>query len=237
MVIHSTLLIVFSLGLFASGSESATDPTAPVNVDLCKSDGVPMHNNVLRKKNSCVVQVEEKCLKAIWPQVDMELNAAFNYLQLAGMFDSEAVAKPGLAKFLYEAASEERQHAISMLEYIDRRGYHIHDTTHEEREFKFDATKFPTLPDVTDSDLYENTLRSAVVMEEKVTNAINEIVKACSTDFDGADFFTAPILAEQFTGMRALRGALAQLQDLKDGNTDRQLAEYIIDQRILKNGL
>jgi len=223
MVIHSTLLIVFSLGLFASGA---------VNGDLC--GGISLSTDVLRKKNSCV---EEACLKTIWPQVDMELNAAFNYLQLAGLFDSEAVAKPGLAKFLYEAASEERQHAISMLEYIDRRGYHNDTTKHQERQFTFNATKF-TPPDVADlENLYENTLKGAILMEEEVTNEINKIVEACSTDFDGADFFTAPILAEQFTGMRALRGALAQLQDLKNGHTDPQLAEYIIDQRILKNGL
>jgi len=232
MVIHSTLLIVFSLGLVASGSKSATDPTkAPVNDDLC--NGLERSTPVLRKMNKCV---KEACLEKIWDQVDMELNAAFNYLQLAGLFDSEAVAKPGLAKFLYEAASEERQHAISMLEYIDRRGYLEHKGTVRERGFKFDVEKFK-LPDVTDlENLYENTLKGAILMEEEVTNAINKIVEDCSADFDGADFFTAPILKEQFTGMRALRGALAQLQDLKDG-ADRQLAEYIIDQRILKNGL
>ena len=37
-------------------------------------------------------------------------------------FDEDTVDRPGLAKFLYESASEEREHAIQMLTYLNSRG-------------------------------------------------------------------------------------------------------------------
>ena len=52
------------------------------------------------------------------------------------------MAKPGLAKFLYESASEEREHAMLMLDYLQLRGV----TYDEDYEFNysgiFDTVRF-----------------------------------------------------------------------------------------------
>ena len=40
----------------------------------------------------------------------------------AGKYDSVKTNRLGFAKFLYDSAAEERQHAIMLLDYLDKRG-------------------------------------------------------------------------------------------------------------------
>jgi len=283
----------------------------------------------------CIVN---RCDKAIKDHIKHELSAAFSYLYMAAYFDQVAVSRPGLAKVMYESASEERAHAISMLEYLDRRGvvYEVEgdysfqlqaglmdwvsawteansrtywawttygaaawkrasqlkgltesqylesgwdsygrdawvqalgqqfpgaDTEQDfireripqeklislalsswEEAWKNAGSQapgeFPFYKGATGKYSYEEALKIALQMEMEVTKKITEVISSCSDDYDGADFFTQPILAEQFDGQRKLTGAINTLSDMIGGQADQSaFAEYVFDQRVLKNGL
>lgn len=51
-------------------------------------------------------------------------------------FAQDTVARPGMAKFMLESASEERSHGILMLDYLNKRGVPIKDDIH----FTFNET-------------------------------------------------------------------------------------------------
>merc|ERR1712215_4769 len=63
-----------------------------------------------------------QCTKSIQDHIKEEFNAAFTYLAMGAHFAQESVNRPGIAKFLLGAASEERSHAILMLDYLNKRG-------------------------------------------------------------------------------------------------------------------
>jgi len=292
-----------------------------------------------REETTCFVK---QCNDAVKEHIRHELDAAFSYLYMAAYFDDIAVARPGLAKFFYGAASEERQHAIQMLSYLDRRGavyeenyrfnafhmfpgqsklgeiwqkewkiampptrpfgayngkkawgealestwntewakagqfvqgmipqdagkkawdkawangrikYHDMYTKREEDGDSWKKTWMEVGMDSIDAVLdalllqderkfnikYKEAIELALEMEMAVTQKITAVVEKCSQDFDAADFFTQPILGEQFDGQRKLSGALNALEDMMLGApTNMEFAEYVFDQRVLKNGL
>jgi len=218
------------------------------DVDRTSTDALgcnyPSNNPPHRRAEICFVK---SCNDAIKEQIKHELSAAFSYLYLAAYFDDVTVSRPGLAKFLYESASEERAHAISMLEYLDRRGAVFEmDYSFEVRASEYRLQKDPGVfyKSATGKYTYEEALKIALEMEMEVTKKINNVVTACTLDYDGADFFTQPILAEQFDGQRKLTGAINTLSDMigREPNqsplaSEIAFAEYVFDQRVLKNGL
>lgn len=185
--------------------------------------------------------VSSTCTDAITGHIELELDAAFKYIYLAAQFDDETVGRPGLAKFLYEAASEERDHAILMLSYLDRRGVQY-------KPVALELPKDQPLDNYIVNGDYKTALEMVMKMEMAVTEKLNEVVSKCEKDYDGADYFTEPILAEQFDGMRKLHAAVITLNDMKlakkefpdlDYQTQyeaqKNLAEFVVDQKFLKN--
>ncbi|XP_047735815.1 ferritin subunit [Hyalella azteca] len=177
------------------------------------------------------------CTRRIAHHIQEELNAAFSYLYMAAHFDDDRIARHGLAKFLYESASEERQHAILMLEYLNKRGVLFNETYNlktSDNEVFLPAScneyRSLTIPIKTIKFLSQH----------QVTNSIYKIVEACGLDFHAADVFTDPILDEQHEGIRKLQGAIRTFKDMTDGHTHTSagaMAEFMFDQKILANGL
>jgi len=234
MMSHS-LSFLLGLMLFATSGADRT----PTEALECTYPDDPYSQ---RSVATCVVTA---CEEAIRKHVQHELNAAFSYLYMAAYFDDVSVSRPGLAKFLYESASEERAHAIAMLEYLDRRGVPVSQRVfNNEADYSFQlqpeegSGSFPFYKGVNGKYSYQDALEIALKMEMEVTKRITGVVSACSDDYDGADFFTQPILAEQFDGQRKLTGAISMLSDMIGGQSDQSaFAEYVFDQRVLKSGL
>lgn len=202
-----TLILVFVGCLSAA--------TANNFVDSCKrGNGFP--------KEVCY---DPECATAIKKHIKNEFDAAFKYMYMGAHFAQDHVDRPGLAKFLLEAASEERGHAIQMLDYLKLRG--IKYTTDS---YNFDANSLP------ESLTYQNALEEAINMEIEVTNMIYDVVEKCVQDFHGADVFTNPILDEQHDGVRKLQGAYQTFLDLlkgHEGASGLAFAEYMIDRKML----
>uniref|UniRef100_A0A146MGH3 Ferritin n=1 Tax=Astacus astacus TaxID=6715 RepID=A0A146MGH3_ASTAS len=166
------------------------------------------------------------CADAINGQIKHELNAAFKYMCMGAKFAQYTVDRPGIAKFLMEAATEERGHASLMLDYLNTRG--IKPTVEDDYNFPFN--KFIN---ETKNISYKDALQEALRMEIEVTDLIYDVVSACHQDYHGADVFTNPILDEQHNGVRKLQGAIRAFDDLSHNN-DVYLAEYIFDQKMLR---
>ncbi|KAB7506459.1 Ferritin subunit, partial [Armadillidium nasatum] len=128
----------------------------------------------------------------------------------AAYFDQDTVNRPGLAKFLYEAASEERGHAMMMMDYLSLRG----------------------LPISSSYYLNQNDV--------DVTEAIHKVIEDCEKDFHGADVFTNPVLEEQHDGIRKIKGLIKAFDDMALGAADKNaifLAEYLFDKKLLEGTL
>jgi len=170
-----------------------------------------------------------KCTTAIKNHIKNEFDAAFKYMYMASHFAQDTVARPGLAKFLFEAASEERGHAIQMLDYLNLRGIKIDNTL----DYNFNADT-----EVTKSLTYKGALEEAVNMEIQVTDLIYNVVKECADDYHGADVFTNPILDEQHDGLRKLQGAVRTFSDLQSGtNVNEAFVEYMFDLKMMSGEL
>lgn len=177
------------------------------------------------------------CTTAIKNHIKFEFHAAFKYLYMGALFGQYIVERPGMAKFFLESATEERSHAIQMMDYLNLRGIKYG------RNYAFGNDLLWKLSNqqITKAELktlsIASALQEALEMEIDVTKKINEIVEKCSDDFHAADVFTNPILEEQHTGMRKIQGAIQMMDELKRGHPNNEglyFAEYIFDQKMLK---
>lgn len=64
----------------------------------------------------------EPCTESMRKQVQEELKAAMQYMAMGAHFSKDVINRPGFAKLFFEAASEERQHAIKLISYLLMRG-------------------------------------------------------------------------------------------------------------------
>lgn len=177
-----------------------------------------------------------KCERAIQDHVKYELDAAFTYLAMGAHFAQESVNRPGIAKFLLGAASEERSHAILMLDYLNKRGIPL-----KSKNSKYEYTTDPLIQDRLNKLVridYKDALTQALNMELDVTQRIYQVISHCDADYHGADVFTNPILDEQHEGVRHLQGAIKTFNNLAEGTEGndqfKSYAEYTFDMKLLK---
>lgn len=174
----------------------------------------------------------EKCTKAIKDHIKFEFEAAFLYMHMGAYFSQDTVARPGMTKFMLESASEERSHAILMLDYLNKRGVAIS----QDLQFNFSEADIPAEHKKALTMLV--ALEAALKMEISVTNKIHNVVKECEHDYHGADVFTNPILDEQHEGIRKLQGAVQEYKNLVHGHSESvAMVDFIFDQKILKESL
>ena len=64
----------------------------------------------------------DACMVAIRGQIQMEFQAAMQYMLMGAYFSQDNINLEGYSKFFYEHADEERQHGIAFIEYLRLRG-------------------------------------------------------------------------------------------------------------------
>lgn len=177
-----------------------------------------------------------KCERAIQDHVQFEFNAAFTYLAMGAHFAQESVNRPGIAKFLLGAASEERSHAILFLDYLNKRGIML-----KPKNSRYEYTTDPVITDrlnKLEGIDYKDALTTALNMELDVTQRVYQVIKACEDDYHGADVMTNPVLDEQHDGVRGLQGAIKTFDNLAEGSEGnpqfKNYAEYAFDLKLLK---
>lgn len=68
------------------------------------------------------LDMQYRCLKEVRGQIQMEVDASFTYLSMGAYFSQDGVNMPGFAKMFFEAATEERSHALHLIDYLLERG-------------------------------------------------------------------------------------------------------------------
>jgi len=174
--------------------------------------------------------VQGDCYNAISKQIHQELTASITYLTMGAYFSRAEYYRPNVAKFFLDSASEERDHAKKMIDYMLKRGGDIDSTGNEMKALKPVGNKV-VWESVTDA------FKDALALEQEVTKSITNIISACESqkyddgkqinDYHTADHFTSDFLAEQHDGTRKLAGFIASLHNMEEHHG--ALAEIIFD--------
>jgi len=152
---------------------------------ICSADDYP----------SMFGNMRTPCINKVMDQIGCEVRASLEYLKFGAHFSQDGVNRPGFSKFFFESASEEREHAIKLIEYLNMRGAHHPDVPNSKvddlGEYKAlleHATKC-NIFDQTFSDHNCNTVTSGVKgltcalnMEIAVTTHINDLIRTCEKD-------------------------------------------------------
>lgn len=176
----------------------------------------------------------DPCIKIMEHQIQTEIQAAMTYLAMGAHFARDTVNRPGFSKFFFEAASEERDHAFKIIEYLLMRGQLTTNVPN--------LLKFPLKPPREDWSSAVSALNDALILEAKVTSNIREIIKTCETpktsdfnDYHLVDYLTGDFLEEQYKGQRDLAGKISTLGKMMINHGP--LGEFLYDKQLLKDEL
>jgi len=166
-------------------------------------------------------------------QVKTEIEASMKYLSMGAHFARDTINRPGFSKYFFESASEERDHAIKIIEYLLMRGQLTNDVSK--------LLKFPLNSDNTSRQEWisgEDALSDALKLEAQVTRSIRDIIITCETpktssfnDYHLVDYLITDFLEEQYKGQRDLAGKLSTLGKMMQSHG--QLGEFLFDKKML----
>jgi ferritin heavy chain len=149
------------------------------------------------------IDMKSNCVKLTEEQIEKEITASLKYLSLGAYFSQDNVNRPGFSKFFFDAASEEREHAEKLIEYLSMRGRFFEDaespiTTIEigklvkkaEKAEKLGFTNLATpTPQANGVSAGLESLKTALRMEKAVTDSIKSLIIACEAEKTGSETF------------------------------------------------
>ncbi|MCQ9140733.1 ferritin [Bacillus amyloliquefaciens] len=160
----------------------------------------------------------------------MEIGASLQYLAMAAHFSKDSVNRPGFAKLFFDASSEEREHAMKLIEYFLMRG-----------ELTNNVSSLITIrpPEYKHWNSGQEALEEALKMETEVTKAIKNVIIRCeddvqsqnNNDYHLVDYLTGEFLEEQYKGQRDLAGKASTLKKMMERHS--ALGEFIFDKKLL----
>lgn len=179
----------------------------------------------------------DPCIQKVRGQVQEELKASIQYLAMAAYFSRDSVNRMGFAKMFYEAASEEREHAIKLIEYLLMRGELVSNVS--------SLIKPKIFPTTTEWNSGVHALKDALKLEASVTEKIRDVIITCEepknvnpanpsknnyNDYHFVDYLTGVFLEEQYKGQREIAGKIATLDKFmaKHG----PLGEFLYDKQL-----
>ncbi|XKL64536.1 hypothetical protein PGB90_004622 [Kerria lacca] len=177
------------------------------------------------------ITMVDPCIKKMQNQVQQELIAAMTYLAMGAHFSKDTVNRQGFAKFFFDSASEEREHAIKLIHYLLMRGELTSDVAQLIRD------PFPLAESWIDG---LTALKEALQLEANVTKKLRDIASTCENpgkdgdnfnDYHLVDWITGEYLEEQYKGQRQLAGHITTLGKMM--HTNPALAEYLYDKKLL----
>jgi len=181
------------------------------------------------------IDMVDPCIKILESQVKIEIEAAMKYLAMGAHFARDTINRPGFSKFFFESASEEREHAIKVIEYLLMRGQLTNDVS---KLIKFPVSNNFTNPIRQEWNSGEEALNDALKLEAQVTRSIRDIIITCETpqtssfnDYHLVDYLITDFLEEQHKGQRDLAGKISTLGKMMQSHG--QLGEFLFDKKLL----
>jgi len=181
------------------------------------------------------ITMVEPCTSKMRAQVQEELQAAVTYLAMGAHFSKDTINRPGFAKLFFEAASEEREHAIKIISYLLMRG----ELTSEVSKLIRNPTP---LNESWDSGI--DALKDALKLEAHVTRKIRDIIASCDNpsgdgsgfnDYHLVDYLSGDFLEEQYKGQSDLAHKISTLGKMLDYYGT--LGEFLFDKKLLNGEL
>jgi len=146
----------------------------------------------------------------------MELYASYTYMAMAAYFDRDDVALAGFAKKYRADSEEEREHAMKLIEYQNKRGGRVvFNDIQKPEKFEWNSAL----------EAVEQTL----AMEKAVHNSLLELHRTADSHGDAqlTDFIEGEYLKEQVEGEKALGDLITKMKRAGDG-----LGLHIIDKEL-----
>lgn len=177
------------------------------------------------------IDMRDPCVKKVQAQVQEELIASMTYFAMGAHFSKDTINRPGFAKFFFDSASEEREHATKLIHYLLMRGQL---TTEVGQLIRDPAPLAEIWPDGI------TALKNALKLEAHVTRKLVDIAKICEdpgqegehwNDYHIVDWIANEYLDEQYKGQRALAGMISNLGKMID--TNGHLGEFLFDKKLL----
>jgi len=175
------------------------------------------------------IDMADPCVKAMRAQIEEELKASMQYLAMGAHFSRDVINRPGFAQLFFNAATEERDHAIKLISYLLMRG--------ELTENVSELIKKQYIPATTSWAYGVDALRDALKLEAFVTKKIRGVIKTCEenessyNDYHLVDYLTGDFLEEQYHGQRDLAGKVSTLDKMMDKHGP--LGEFLFDKKLL----
>jgi ferritin heavy chain len=156
----------------------------------------------------------EKCQDILNKQINLELWASYQYLQIWNYFDKSNIALNNIAEFFRKSSLEETEHAQKLMKYQNKRGGNVGLYNIKEPSMDFLGTTNIT------SDVLK-CFDKAIEMEQKVYKSLLEVHKIgdeCN-DPQFTDFIEGEFLEEQIDAINKLTKWASQLRRIgNDGH-------------------
>lgn len=175
------------------------------------------------------IDIVDPCVSKMKAQVEEELKASMQYLAMGAHFSKDTVNRPGFAKLFFNAASEEREHAIKLISYLLMRG-----------ELTSGVSQLigrNLYPQTTSWANGVSALKDALKLEASVTKKIRDIIVVCENnqkkvnDYHLVDYLTTDFLEEQYHGQRDIAGKASILEKMMGQHG--ALGEFLFDKKLL----
>jgi ferritin heavy chain len=215
-----------------------------VAADTCTKDASAVFTGIN------FVDMTDDCVKATEEQIKKEITASLKYLSMGAHFAKDSVNRPGFSKFFFDAASEEREHAYKLIEYLSMRGRYLNQgksiipdidisrlVKESEKLQVLGESLTPLVPaegGKTTSGLI--ALQNALKLETAVTKSIRKLVQSCEAEpfnhYHFVDYLTGEFLDEQYKGQRDLAGKISTLGKMVTAQ-GAELADFLFDKQLL----
>jgi ferritin heavy chain len=183
------------------------------------------------------IDMVDPCILAMESQVRIEIDASMRYLAMGAHFARDTINRPGFSKYFFDSASEEREHAIKIIEYLLMRGQLTNNVS---KLLKFPLNSNDTLHQEWKTG--EEALQDALKLEAQVTKSVRNIIITCETpktsddsspfnDYHLVDYLITDFLEEQYKGQRDLAGKISVLGKMMQ--THGHLGEFLFDKKLL----
>ncbi|XP_055843715.1 soma ferritin [Episyrphus balteatus] len=168
---------------------------------------------ILRRMSLLVRQnFHAECEKEINRQINMELNASYEYMALAYHFDRTDMALPGLSKWCKKCCDEEKVHAEKLMTYLNKRGGTIVLSDIEKPKFVYESVK--------------KSMEYVLNLEKTVNQSLLQVhaVATENNDPNLCDFLESEYLQEQVDAIKEISDYIRQIE-----RCEKELGVYVFD--------
>ena len=160
----------------------------------------------------------DACEEELNKQINIELDASQQYLSLYNFFLRDDVGLTNIAKYFLKASEEEREHALKMIEYQNKRGGKVKLKIIQDYNYEIRGTQ-------TESDILI-AFKMVLELEKKVYKHLLELHKIADDNSDPqfTDYIEGEFLSEQVDAIYELEKQVAILKRI--GNNGYETWEF-----------